>query len=131
MELDGLLGGGVGNAEGKHIEEVVAGQTTIRWDPSVANKEKDVHHIDFAWNSTTFPLRNSFMQLVDMEIKMRGLDQVTGASNFIRDKIVSLKKSLLDGAKVAILRKSLDRVVDKSDKFLYPMDKAVPCILHM
>ena len=131
MELDGLLGGGVGNAEGKHIEEVVAGQTTIRWDPSVANKEKDCHHIDFAWGKTTAPLRNSFMQLVDMEIKMRGLDQVTGASNFIRDKIVSLKKSLLDGAKVAILRKSLDRVVDKSDKFLYPMDKAVPCILHM
>ena len=131
MELEVLLGGGLGHTEGKHIEEVVAGQTIIRWDPSIANREKDSHHIDFAWDNSALPLRISFLQLVDTEFKMRGLDQVTLESHFIRVKIASLKKSLLDGAKVAILRKSLHRVVDKSDKFLFPMEKAVPCILHM
>ena len=30
-----------------------------------------------------------------------------------------------------MLRRSLDRIVDKRDKFLLPMEKAVPCILHM
>ena len=30
-----------------------------------------------------------------------------------------------------MLRNSLNRVVDKRDKFLFPMEKAVPCILYM
>ena len=108
------LVGGVANAEGKYIEEVVAGKTLIRWDPSIANREIDLYHIDFVWRDTTFPLRMSFMKLVDTELEMRGValvDQVNGTSIFIREKIVSLKKSLLDGAKVTMLRKSLHRVV--------------------
>ena len=66
-ELEVLLEGGVANAEGKYIEEVVAGQTLICWDLSISNREKDLHHIDFVWDDTQFPLRISFKKLVDTE----------------------------------------------------------------
>ena len=135
MKLEVLLVGGIANAEGKHTgEEVVAGQTLIRWDPSITNREKDSHHIDFARDDTTFPLRMSFMKLVDTELKMRGfalVDQVNRTPIFIREKIISLKKSLLGGEKVIMLRNSLHRVVDKRDKFDFSMEKAVPCILYI
>ena len=44
-ELELLLESGVARAEGKYIEEVVAGQTLIRWDPSIANRERKIQSI--------------------------------------------------------------------------------------
>ena len=66
------------------------------------------------------------MNLMDTESKIRGfalIDPMTGLPFFIREKIVNLERSLLDGAKVTILRNILDRVVDKEDKFLFLMGK--------
>ena len=117
-KLEVLLGGGVASVGGEHIEEVVAGETLIRWDPSIANREKDSHHIDFLWTHTQIALRISFMKLVDSELELRGfalVDPVNGTPIFIRDKIIRLKKYLLDGAKVTTLRNSLERAVDKRD----------------
>ena len=64
-ELEVSLEGRVVGADGKHIKEVVAGQTLIRWNPSIANREKDLHQIDFQWDDAPFPIRLSFMKLVD------------------------------------------------------------------
>ena len=75
------------------------------------------------------PLLISFMKLVDMELEMRRfalIDPVMGTPIFIREKIVKLKRSLLDGARVTVLRNSLAKDVDKRDKFLFPMEKTVP-----
>ena len=69
------------------------------------------------------------MNLMDTESKIRGfalIDPMTGLPFFIREKIVNLTKSFLDGARITILKNSLDRIVDKRDKFLFPMEKLVP-----
>ena len=40
-DMEVSLEGGVVGADEKHIKEKVADQTVLRWDYSIANKEKD------------------------------------------------------------------------------------------
>ena len=51
-------------SEVDYVEERLRGQSDIRCDPGVVNKETDSKHIDFAWTSTTNHLRASFMALI-------------------------------------------------------------------
>ena len=46
-------------------------------------------------------------------------------------KVAKLKKSMMDGKMVEVLRASIDRVEAKRANFLFPMDLALPCILHL
>ena len=110
--------------ERKYIEEVVADQTLLCWDPSIANNEKDSHHINFVWNNTPVPLCMSFIKLVDTELDIQGfalIDPVMEMTIFIRKNVVNVMRSLLDGARVTMLRNSLDRVMNKRDNFLFSM----------
>ena len=45
--------------------------------------------------------------------------------------MAKLKKSMMDGKMVEVLRASIDRVEAKRANFLFPMDLALPCILHL
>ena len=117
-----------------HVGERLRVQSDIRYDPGVVNKKTDSNNIDFVWISTTNHLRASFMALIKKEFKLRGWDArdpVTGTVLATRNKISKLKCSLLGGVKVTILKNSLNRVAEKRDKFLFPMDFFLLCILHM
>ena len=58
-------------------------------------------------------------------------DKFIGTPLSIRKKVAKLKDSLLDGIKITILKNSLNRVSEKRDKYMFTMDKFIPCILYM
>ena len=113
-------------SEVDHVEERLRGQSEIRCDPWVVNKETDSKHIEFAWTSTTNHPRASFIALIKKKFELRGRDArdtVTGTVITTRNKISKLKCSLLDGVKVVILKNSINRVAEKRDEFLFPHGK--------
>ena len=110
-----------------HIEEQVKDTTVMRFDPGVLNREKDIHHIDYDYRLGRSQDRVSFFQSIKYEFELRKW-KFTGNPFLCVQK---LKQSMMDGRMVTVLRDSIQHVEEKRGTFLFPMELAVPCILHM
>lgn len=119
--------------EGNHIEEAVADQTKIRFDPSVTNKCTDTMHIDYVQTDADSEGRSQFVALIRNEFKLREWSLFDKNQVFINtsDQVVKLKHSLMEGQMVKLLRQSIIRIEEAQDGFLFEMERGVPCILHM
>ena len=75
-ELRGLLEDDdwVVGSEVDHVEQRLRGQSEIRCDPGVVNKDTDSKYINFAWKSTNNHLCDSFMALLKKEFDLCAWD---------------------------------------------------------
>ena len=119
--------------ERKHTEEIVASETEMVCDPAVMNKATDPRHIDFVLNGADQALKSAFIAQVNKEFIMRGWisTHTDGGFMTIKQKVSKLKKSLMDGRMVLFLRDSINRIEEKEKGFLFGLDRAVPCVLHL
>ena len=49
----------------------------------------------------------------------------------IKQKVSKLKTSLMDGRLVLFIRASINIIEEKEKRFLFSLDIAVPCLLHL
>ena len=139
VQLSFMIGGDVdvdGDGdmlERKHIEEVVASETEMACDPAVMNKATDPRHIDFVLNAADQILKSAYIAQVNKEFTMRGWINTHADGGFmtIKQKVAKLKVSLMDGRMVEFLRASINRIEEKEKGFLFGLDRAVPCVLHL
>ena len=134
LMLSGLLGCEGGDySDAKFIEEVVADKTEISFDPSVTNKTTDPRHIDFAWTTADHTLRAAFCAQINKEYNLREWPSVhlDGSIMTVKQKVAKLKESVMNGRMVKVLRDSIKRIEDMKDGFLFGLERAVPCVLHL
>ena len=117
----------------RFIEEEVADKTEMSFDPSVTNQTSNSRHIDFDFAQADHALRTAFCAQIKKEFDLRGWSSLSydGSLMTVKQKVAKLKDSLMNGRSVKVLRDSIKRIEDEQDGFLFGLDKAVPCILHM
>ena len=117
----------------KFIEEDVADKIEISFDPSVPNTTTDPRHIDFAWTTADHTLRAAFCAQINKEFELREWPSVhsDGRIMTVKQKVTKLKESVMNGRMVKVLRDYIKRIEDLQDGFLFGLERAVPCVLHL
>ena len=49
----------------------------------------------------------------------------------VKQKVAKLKESVMNGRMVKVLRDYIKRIEDLQDGFLFGLERAVPCVLHL
>jgi len=49
----------------------------------------------------------------------------------VKQKVAKLKESVMNGRMIKVLRDSIKRIEDMKDGFLFGLERAVPCVLHL
>ena len=117
----------------RFIEEVVADQTEITFDPSDTNKTSNSRHIDFDFSVADHALRTAFCAQIRKEFELREWSSSydDGRLMTVKQKVAKLKESLMNGRMVKVLRDSIKRIEDEQDGFLFGLERAIPCVLHL
>ena len=119
--------------EKMHVEELVASSTEMTCDPAIINKETDPRHIDFVLSSADQSMKATFIAQVNNEFGIRewSSSHVDGSFMTIKQKVAKLKASLMEGRLIKVMRDSIKRIEDKQSGFLFGLERAVPCVLHL
>ena len=139
VQLSFMLGGDVdvdgdGDMLDKiHVEEMVASITEMSCDPAVINKATDPMHIDFILSAADQTLKATFIAQVNKEFGIREwlIRPMDGGFITIKAKVAKLKASLMEGRMIKVMRDSIKRIEDKQSGFLFGLERAVPCVLHL
>ena len=139
VQLSFMLGGDVdvdgdGDMLDKiHVEEMVASITEMSCDPAVINKASDPMHIDFILSAADQTLKATFIAQVNKEFGIREwlIRPMDGGFITIKAKVAKLKASLMEGRMIKVMRDSIKRIEDKQSGFLFGLERAVPCVLHL
>ena len=116
-----------------HVEEMVASITEMTYDPAVINKATDPMHIDFILSAADQTLKATFIAQVNKEFGIREwlIRPMDGGFITIKAKVAKLKASLMEGRMIKVMRDSIKRIEDKQSGFLFGLERAVPCVLHL
>ena len=125
---------GVNVNEGQlHLEEQVANESAMLYDPADMDRTTNPMHIDYIIDDSNQTMNTTHFVQVAKEFTIRkwAHSHDNGSFMTIKQKVAKLKSSLMEGRLIAKLRESIKRIEEKEDEFLFGIDKAVPCGLHL
>ena len=118
----------------------------LLFDPSMHNKFSNPYHIDFDhvnYNNLEEQESNNDVVLKDVQvfrdlinseyskIRMPLINPKTKSIYCFKDKVLKLKNYLLESKIIKNLRDAIDRYDMTSDDYLFAIEKAIPCVLHL